>query len=202
MAATPADVTTHSPPTRPDPARELRTVALERFASAGFAGTSLQQIADAAGYSKSSVLYHFASKDALLEAALAPALDRLEQILEAIPELTRGARERRAFVERFVDFLFEFRLEAHIFINQGQALVDVPVFVRANETIRRLAHFLRRDFNDLQESVRFSVALGGAAYTLVMGVELADIRPSDDELRGALIDIVSRLLEATGKRGN
>jgi len=186
---------------RTDPALELRQVALERFAGAGFAGTSLQQIADAAGYSKSSVLYHFASKEALLEAALAPAVDGLEMILTGIADLNRGPKERRAFVERFVDFLFEFRLEVHIFINQGQSLVDVPVFVRARETIGRLAQSLARDLDDLDERVRFSVALGGAAYTLVAGIDFADVEPDDDELRASLVAVVTRLLEATGRRG-
>ncbi len=56
---------------------ELRAIALDAFASSGYLGTSLQQIADRAGVSKASVLYHFASKEALLEAALTPAVDRL-----------------------------------------------------------------------------------------------------------------------------
>ena len=45
---------------------ELRTIALTEFANAGYAGTSLQRIADVAGVSKSAVLYHYASKEALL----------------------------------------------------------------------------------------------------------------------------------------
>ncbi len=40
-----------------DPSEELRQVALKMFAENGYSGTSLQQIADAVGYSKSSVLY-------------------------------------------------------------------------------------------------------------------------------------------------
>lgn len=57
-------------------------LALEQFATVGFTGASLQQIADIAGYSKSSVLCHIASKEALLEAVLTPAIDRLEEILD------------------------------------------------------------------------------------------------------------------------
>ena len=45
---------------------DLRTIALAEFATAGYAGTSLQRIAELAGLSKSSVLYHYASKEALL----------------------------------------------------------------------------------------------------------------------------------------
>src|ERR687889_235221 len=95
----PTDAT---PPTRVRAADELKHVALEQFASVGFAGTSLQQIADHAGYSKSSVLYHYASKEALLEAAIGPAIDAMESLLgdfvasgrtpPSVPSPTRSAK--------------------------------------------------------------------------------------------------------------
>ena len=53
-------------------ADDLRRVALQEFATAGYLGTSLQQIADRAGVSKATVLYHFSSKEVLLEAVLSP----------------------------------------------------------------------------------------------------------------------------------
>ena len=56
----------------PTTADDLRRVALEEFAAAGYLGTSLQQIADRAGVSKATVLYHFTSKEVLLEAVLSP----------------------------------------------------------------------------------------------------------------------------------
>ena len=57
------------PTSRVRAADELKQVALEQFATVGFAASSLQHIADRAGYSKSSVLYHYASKEALGHAA-------------------------------------------------------------------------------------------------------------------------------------
>ena len=41
------------------------------FARHGFAHTSVQQVADAVGYSKPGLLHRFGSKDALFQAALA-----------------------------------------------------------------------------------------------------------------------------------
>ena len=67
----------------PATADELRRVALELFASSGYHATSLQHIAEVAGVSKASVLYHYSSKEVLLEAALSPAIDRLGEILDA-----------------------------------------------------------------------------------------------------------------------
>ena len=178
---------------RPSPADELLAVAIEQFATVGFAGTSLQQIADAAGYSKSSVLYHFASKEALLEAALGPAIDRLEHVLDGVSGLAGTAGERRAFIERFIDFLLEYRLEVHTFINQGQSLVGIPAIDRANATVLRLADACVAELTDAEDRVRFGVALGGAAYALVAAKNFAGEEPTD-EVRDALITVVGTLL--------
>ena len=59
---------------------DLRDIALNEFAVAGYAGTSLQRIAELAGLSKSSVLYHFDSKEALLEAAIGPMVARIRRL--------------------------------------------------------------------------------------------------------------------------
>lgn len=183
-----------SAPARSNPSDDLRTAATELFASAGYAGTSLQQIADAAGYSKSSVLYHFASKEAILDAALGPAIDRLEAVLADVADLAGSAAQRAAFVERFIDFLFEYRLEVHTFINQGQSLTGVPVVERANRTVAALAESVSSDFESVEEQVRFGVALGGAAYTLVAGTNFSDADLPLPEVRAALVTIVSDLL--------
>lgn len=182
-------------PPRQNPSEELLAVAIEQFASAGFAGTSLQQIADAAGYSKSSVLYHFASKEAVLEAALSPAIDRLEQVLAGVQDLRSGPAKLREFVEQFIDFLFEYRLEVHTFINQGQSLVGIPVIDRANATVRKLAETCATDFDSVEEQVRFGVALGGAAYALVAGANFGENSMQQPEVRRALITIVAGLLD-------
>lgn len=181
--------------TRPTASDELRAIALEQFAFNGFAGTSLQQIADAAGYSKSSVLYHFASKEALLESAIEPAIDRLEQVLAGIGKIKASAADRQDFIVEFIDFLLEYRLEVHTFINQGQSLAGIPVIDRATATIARLASSFVGDFESTREKVRFGVAIGGAAYALVAGLTFAedDLLPVD-EVRSALIGTVSELL--------
>jgi AcrR family transcriptional regulator len=181
-------------PHRQTASAEILAIALAQFATAGFAGTSLQQIADAAGYSKSSVLYHFTSKDALLEAAIGPAVDRLEQVLGGVARLRESSEARELFVEEFIDFLFEYRLEVHTFINQGQSLVGIPVIDRANAVLGRLAATFAADSTTVEEKLRFGVALGGAAYELVASMNFGDQELAHDERRSALITIVSELL--------
>jgi TetR/AcrR family transcriptional regulator len=175
---------------------ELRQVALEQFSTIGFAASSLQQIADHAGYSKSSVLYHYASKEALLEAAIGPAIDAMESLLGDFVASGRSTEARADFIERFVDFLLGNRLAVHTFVNQGQSLLGIPVIERANAAIRALADQICEADAPLSEQMRFGVALAGAAYTLVAGATFLedDQQHADADVRAALIAVLSELL--------
>jgi AcrR family transcriptional regulator len=108
-------------------ASELRDAALEEFASAGYLGTSIQAIAARAGVSKASVLYHYSSKETLLDAALSPAIDAIAALLPRTAQLSGTDADRHDFLVGFVDLLMQHRLAAQIFITQSGALVDVPV---------------------------------------------------------------------------
>jgi len=173
---------------------ELRSIALAEFAAAGYSATSLQRIAEVAGLSKSSVLYHFASKEALLEAAVAPAVDRMENIIGSMEGQPLDGDRRRSFIVEFVDFLLAHRNEVYIFINQATTLEDVPVIDRANRIVFRLATFFATAANTTKDRVRFGIALGGAAYLL--GTQRSfDTEPAPvEETRSALISILSELL--------
>jgi AcrR family transcriptional regulator len=177
----------------PTTAADLREVALVEFAASGYQGTSLQTIAERAGVSKASVLYHYSSKEQLLEAVLTPALDRVEEILQSVAQLRRGGKSRTEFLETFVDFLLEHRLAVHIFVNQAGGLVDVPVVDRANREMQRFADYFQQHTGSVEEQVRFGIALGGAAYLLASDTRLGDGRDVA-LLRPALLQILSELL--------
>lgn len=72
--------------------RLILDAATELFAERGFGAISIQDIADAAGTHKTTVLYHFPSKEALHEAVLDEALGRVAEVMreflagEARPE--------------------------------------------------------------------------------------------------------------------
>jgi len=176
-------------------ADDLRRVALQEFAAAGYLGTSLQQIADRAGVSKATVLYHFASKELLLEAVLSPALDQLDGILGQVglAGLQSGGDARTEFLERFVDFLLEHRSAVYIFVNQATSLVDIPVVERANAEIELISRYFEENVGSVEEKVRFGVALGGAAY-LLAGAPVSMPAPDLGALREALITVLGDLL--------
>ncbi|MFB9959831.1 TetR/AcrR family transcriptional regulator [Agromyces bracchium] len=184
--------------TRVRAADELKHAALEQFSTVGFAGTSLQHIADEAGYAKSSVLYHFASKEALLEAAIEPAVAGFEDVLEIFLAGRGGRRDarRHELVDRVVDLLLEHREAVHVFLTQGQSLAELPIIARANVAVRRLAAAVCEERESVDDQVRFGIALGGAAFLLTAGRTFADeaTMPTDDELRDALRRIIADIL--------
>jgi AcrR family transcriptional regulator len=177
---------------------DLRDIALQEFASAGYTATSLQRIAEVAGVSKSNVLYHYASKEALLEAAIGPAIDRFAQMLEPLQATGLADDAREAFLEQFVDFLLQYRLEVHLFINQGPSLEDVPVIDRANVLIQQLAEFFKANAR-VGESLRFGIALGGAAYILANPFT-PGLGHEPEELRVELVAILRDLLDPVRTR--
>ena len=76
------------------------------FAKYEFARTSIQQIADAVGYSKAGLLHHFPSKQAIYDAAIRTISDHLRQIVKQAERLRPGMDRDEAVVEASVDFAY------------------------------------------------------------------------------------------------
>lgn len=70
--------------------------ATRLFADRGFAGTSVQEIADAVGCSKQLVLYHFGSKDAIREAVMTTVRDAWTTFLPVLVQLATQGGDRVA----------------------------------------------------------------------------------------------------------
>ncbi|MDM4762668.1 helix-turn-helix domain-containing protein [Galbitalea sp. SE-J8] len=173
---------------------EIIAVALVEFARDGYAGTSLQAIADAAGLSKSAVLYHFASKQALLEASVVPAVDALGTLLDDIASAIDSPEARPGFIAGFVDLLFEHRLAVSVFVNHGRGLVDVPVIARAFGIIDRLGGYFASVGIGAEDKARFGIALAGSAYMLVAGDGHEGLHADEHELRRAITAVMTELL--------
>lgn len=66
---------------RPSSKAKLLEAAVEVVSRDGIAGMTLEAVAKQAGLTKAGVLYHFASKDALLQGVQRRVVDRMEQKL-------------------------------------------------------------------------------------------------------------------------
>jgi AcrR family transcriptional regulator len=82
---------------RPDRRRAILDAATQLFADRGYGAVSVQEIADLAHAHKTTVLYHFATKEALHEAVLDEALGRIAEVMH---EFLGGEfrRERVAYM--------------------------------------------------------------------------------------------------------
>jgi TetR/AcrR family transcriptional regulator len=92
--------------------------ALDAFSAAGFAGTTLDRIARAAGLSKPNLLYYFPGKEAiylaLLEGMLATWLDPLR----ALDPGGDPAEQVLTYVRRKLDLARDYPRESRLFANE------------------------------------------------------------------------------------
>jgi TetR/AcrR family transcriptional regulator len=83
--------------------KRARTAAVQLFSRHGFEGTSVQAIADELGVSKQVLLYHFASKEGLREAALEEIVGAWRTLLPRL--LTAMTREGAQFEDALKEIL-------------------------------------------------------------------------------------------------
>lgn len=115
-------------PTQTAPARRSRIqtrnreaildAALEVFSSHGFRGTTLDQIAEAAGLSKPNLLYYFPSKEAIHQTLLSELLDTWLDPLRAMDAGGDPVAEIMGYVRRKLDMSRDFPRESRLFANE------------------------------------------------------------------------------------
>jgi len=97
---------------------QILTQAARLFAEQGYDGTSVQQIAEAVGIRKPSLLYHFRSKDALRENVLAEMLAHWNSVLPGL--LLKASTEERfdGTMEALSEFFIEDPDRARLFLRE------------------------------------------------------------------------------------
>jgi AcrR family transcriptional regulator len=82
---------------------ETLRVALDLFTSRGFEGTSIRDIAEATGITKSSIYYHFDGKEAILRALVEDRGAELDELLRWIDAQPKGPDLVRRTALHWVD---------------------------------------------------------------------------------------------------
>lgn len=179
--------------TRAEQAQRTRSAVLDTarqlFADRGFAGTSLQDIADAMDVRKANVYYYFKTKAAILEALLDERVSTLESLLESAEAETSSEVRRELVVAAYVD-------------NAVTAYRTVAPVDFADPAVRSQPGVKER-VEALMERFAAAVFDGQPTVDQLAGLALVqDLKPSlraigalpDDELRAALARLCHRLL--------
>lgn len=172
---------------------QILTHATRLFAEQGYDGTSVQQIADAVGIRKPSVLYHFKSKDELREEVLSEMLAHWNTVLPGL--LLKASAEERfdATMEALTEFFIVDPERARLFLRETLdrpeqmqsmlgAFVQPWVELLGDQLERAKAQCLvRRDVDPQAYAVEvITMAVAGTAVIDTLRVILPD-----DPVRGS-----------------
>ncbi|MBJ7450879.1 MAG: TetR/AcrR family transcriptional regulator [Blastococcus sp.] len=198
--ATPEALSPASAPRTPGAQRVLEA-ALDLFATHGFDGTSLQEIADRLGITKAAVYYHFRTKDELLLALVRPALDELIRLVEINGARVSRQRSRDIEVAGYVDYLLRHRRLAGYLVRDAAAMSRPAVLELTTRLRGKVESMLLGDGAD-----DLGAVWGGATLQALTGALLA--APADvteDWLREELTEITEQMLagyrKAVRRRG-
>jgi AcrR family transcriptional regulator len=156
------------------PARRQRLLdeAIRLFGQGGYAGTSLDSVASAAGVRKQTLLYYFPTKDALLSACVADASVRVAAELSAALEAeTSSERKAEAVIHALFRLAEEWPEFAQFLREAGRLGPEVTErFAAALEPLRlRALAFLAKGMNEGSIRKQDPALLLFTLYTAVVG---------------------------------
>jgi len=167
-----------------DTRQEILNAATRLFGDFGYRGTSLADIAHEIGYSKASVLYHFASKEALLAELVAPVAVDLQALLARVSALP-PAQARRSAIEGYADLTLTHKETIAVLRTDEPLLLQDPHFL----LYERLVAVLQGQDHDAQARVAAIMVVAGIAAACT---ERSDLPP--EQLRPALVAVALRAL--------
>ncbi len=129
---------------------KIIAAALELFSRNGYSNTTLAMIAEAAGFSRGPIYWHFKSKDELYEAVLAYSQTPLEQLIARSQKL---ADEPLAALEHFIDDWFRLLLEDRWYRQSFEILLNKTELTAQMASTLKRERKLTRDMVQLLEAL-------------------------------------------------
>ena len=174
-------------PPRERTRREIVQQAMTLFQQTGYAATSLQDIATAAGCSKATVLYHFNGKAAVLAAVLEPPAAVLAELVTELDKLSATEAQELA-ITRFVEMSIEFRGVVNVLQELLPSIEQMPEFAALVADGLRLTAFMAGSADPLENDLA-KFAING-----LMGECRHPGERSDEEMRTLGDTALRRLL--------
>ncbi|WP_439380230.1 TetR family transcriptional regulator [Amycolatopsis lexingtonensis] len=165
-------------------ARILRA-ALEEFSERGFHATSVRELAERVGVTKTAVLYHFPGKADIVTALAEPLLDDLEA---AMAKAADAPDPRAAAIEGLLGVWLGHRYLLRMNLRDLGLTASTAVFERFRDGMLKANRLVAGPDADLAGRVRAAQAIAMLSDPVVL---FADAPV--DELRAAVLDGVDRL---------
>ena len=151
-------------------ARRIESAARRLFAARGYTGTSMADIAAAAGVSKATVFHHYRSKQALYEALVSEAAtgfrEQLIPLLDPVHDMRGSLQEfAAAHVARLTGMQATTRLIAREMLSGSSAATSLFTEGEMGRNFALLVEALRR--GQSRGTVRSDVDPGLAVFTLL-----------------------------------
>lgn len=156
------------------PRERILLEATKLFGQHGYNATSVREVVEAAGVTKPTLYYYFASKEALFREAVQAQFAGLELLVDAVLAHPGSARERcQMFLEMFVSggLLNRDNVLLMVMANNGmeRGQPRIPLITIFSEQILRLEQLFDRD-----PTVATAMLVGSANELLFRGLDGMD----------------------------
>jgi AcrR family transcriptional regulator len=165
-------------------ARILRA-AMEEFSARGYHATSVRELAERVGVTKTAVLYHFPGKADIVTALAEPLLDDLEAMLA---KAAAADDPRSAAIEGLLDVWLTHRYLLRMNLRDLGLTASKVVFTRFRDGMLKANELVAGPDADLATQVRAAQAIAMLSDPVVLFADAPAV-----ELRAAVLDGVARL---------
>lgn len=173
--------------------RAILDTAAHLFAVHGFAGTSVQQVADAVGYSKTGLLHRFPSKRRLYDAVIEESLCALRELLAAAEAVPAGESRVHEVLTLFAAESFARPGQVELLIESFRPRSNEPGADELKAEAFRLIYVLDTPLATAEERLRLVLALqlvvnGALSQSPVADTGDLDLRVEPARARALVVD--------------